>query len=118
MHAMNSDRGGGGGGGSWRLPPDETLQVQDPKDKLPDVSAKPNVKSVYYRYNLLINKTLNTFDKTGVRLWRNSQLEEHNLLIASDQYGNSGHRYSNIPFRVIITIKKKSNPYFITVESK
>lgn len=38
MHAnVTSDRGGGGGGGSWRLPPDETLQVQDPKDKL-DVS--------------------------------------------------------------------------------
>lgn len=34
MHAV-ADRGGGGGGGggSWRLPPDETLQVQDPKDK-------------------------------------------------------------------------------------
>lgn len=38
MHAnVHSDRGGGGGGGSWRLPPDETLQVQDPKEKL-DVS--------------------------------------------------------------------------------
>lgn len=37
MHAATSDRGGGAGGGSWRLPPDETLQVQDPKDKL-DVS--------------------------------------------------------------------------------
>ncbi|XP_037033924.1 dipeptidyl peptidase 4 isoform X2 [Bradysia coprophila] len=32
MHAV-ADRGGGGGGGSWRLPPDETLQVADPKDK-------------------------------------------------------------------------------------
>lgn len=40
MHAMNTDRGGGGGGGSWRLPPDETLQVQDPKDKMQDVSRK------------------------------------------------------------------------------
>lgn len=29
-----ADRGGGGGGGgSWRLPPDETLQVQDSKEK-------------------------------------------------------------------------------------
>lgn len=28
MHASTTaDRGGGGGGGSWRLPPDETLQV-------------------------------------------------------------------------------------------
>lgn len=33
-----ADRGGGGGGGSWRLPPDETLQVADAKDKL-DVSV-------------------------------------------------------------------------------
>ncbi|XP_039148639.1 dipeptidyl aminopeptidase-like protein 6 isoform X5 [Drosophila simulans] len=33
MHTnMTSDRSGGGGG-SWRLPPDETLQVQDPKQK-------------------------------------------------------------------------------------
>ncbi|XP_063529706.1 inactive dipeptidyl peptidase 10 isoform X2 [Cydia strobilella] len=33
MHATgHTDRsGGGGGGGSWRLPPDETLQVADPK---------------------------------------------------------------------------------------
>lgn len=32
MHAnISADRGGGGG--SWRLPPDETLQVQDPKQK-------------------------------------------------------------------------------------
>ncbi|XP_055386032.1 inactive dipeptidyl peptidase 10 isoform X2 [Condylostylus longicornis] len=37
MHAnVTSDRGGGGGGGSWRLPPDETLQVQDPKQKKED----------------------------------------------------------------------------------
>ncbi|XP_043064293.1 dipeptidyl aminopeptidase-like protein 6 isoform X2 [Drosophila ficusphila] len=37
MHAnMTSDRGGGGGG-SWRLPPDETLQVQDPKQKDQDI---------------------------------------------------------------------------------
>ncbi|XP_055593286.1 dipeptidyl peptidase 4 [Uranotaenia lowii] len=33
MHAnVHTDRGGGGGG-SWRLPPDETLQVADPKQK-------------------------------------------------------------------------------------
>lgn len=39
MHAnISSDRGGGGGGGSWRLPPDETLQVQDPKSKEDDLS--------------------------------------------------------------------------------
>lgn len=39
MHAnAASDRGGGSGGGSWRLPPDETLQVSDPKEKL-DVST-------------------------------------------------------------------------------
>lgn len=38
MHAnVHSDRGGGSGGGSWRLPPDETLQVSDPKEKI-DVS--------------------------------------------------------------------------------
>lgn len=37
MHAV-ADRGGGGGGGSWRLPPDETLQVQDPKEKQEEVS--------------------------------------------------------------------------------
>ncbi|TDG39336.1 hypothetical protein AWZ03_014242 [Drosophila navojoa] len=36
MHAnVASDRGGGGG--SWRLPPDETLQVQDPKQKDQDL---------------------------------------------------------------------------------
>ncbi|XP_014089401.1 dipeptidyl peptidase 4 [Bactrocera oleae] len=36
MHAnVTSDRGGGGG--SWRLPPDETLQVQDPKQKNDDL---------------------------------------------------------------------------------
>ncbi|KRF98607.1 uncharacterized protein Dwil_GK27651, partial [Drosophila willistoni] len=36
MHAnVTSDRGGGGG--SWRLPPDETLQVQDPKQKDQDL---------------------------------------------------------------------------------
>lgn len=40
MHASVADRGGGGGGGgSWRLPPDETLQVADPKDKNDEVSA-------------------------------------------------------------------------------
>lgn len=33
MHAVADRGGGGGGGGSWRLPPDETLQVQDPKEK-------------------------------------------------------------------------------------
>lgn len=39
MHAnISTDRGGGGGGGSWRLPPDETLQVQDPKTKEDDLS--------------------------------------------------------------------------------
>uniref|UniRef100_A0A182SCC9 Uncharacterized protein n=1 Tax=Anopheles maculatus TaxID=74869 RepID=A0A182SCC9_9DIPT len=33
MHAnVHTDRAGGGGG-SWRLPPDETLQVADPKQK-------------------------------------------------------------------------------------
>ncbi|XP_026469614.1 inactive dipeptidyl peptidase 10 [Ctenocephalides felis] len=40
MHAnVHTDRGGGGGGGggSWRLPPDETLQVADPKSKEPDL---------------------------------------------------------------------------------
>ncbi|XP_030383907.1 inactive dipeptidyl peptidase 10 [Scaptodrosophila lebanonensis] len=36
MHAnVTTDRGGGGG--SWRLPPDETLQVQDPKQKDQDL---------------------------------------------------------------------------------
>ncbi|XP_059617511.1 inactive dipeptidyl peptidase 10 isoform X1 [Phlebotomus argentipes] len=39
MHASTTtDRGGGGGGGSWRLPPDETLQVQDPKSKEEDLA--------------------------------------------------------------------------------
>ena len=38
MHAATSDRGGGSGGGSWRLPPDETLQVADKNEKL-DVST-------------------------------------------------------------------------------
>lgn len=34
MHAnVPTDRAGGGAGGSWRLPPDETLQVADPKQK-------------------------------------------------------------------------------------
>lgn len=39
MHAnVHTDRGGGGGGGgSWRLPPDETLQVGDPKAKTDEV---------------------------------------------------------------------------------
>lgn len=38
MHAnVTSDRGGGSGGGSWRLPPDETLQVSDQKENI-DVS--------------------------------------------------------------------------------
>ncbi|XP_041976743.1 inactive dipeptidyl peptidase 10 isoform X2 [Aricia agestis] len=38
MHATgHTDRsGGGGGGGSWRLPPDETLQVADPKSAKED----------------------------------------------------------------------------------
>ncbi|XP_026325808.1 inactive dipeptidyl peptidase 10 isoform X1 [Hyposmocoma kahamanoa] len=38
MHATgHTDRsGGGGGGGSWRLPPDETLQVADPKSTKED----------------------------------------------------------------------------------
>ncbi|GBP23133.1 hypothetical protein EVAR_13154_1 [Eumeta japonica] len=40
MHATgHTDRSGGGGGGSWRLPPDETLQVADPK------SAKEEVRN-------------------------------------------------------------------------
>lgn len=35
MHAnVTSDKSGGG---SWRLPPDETLQVQDPKQKDADL---------------------------------------------------------------------------------
>lgn len=51
MHAnVHSDRGGGGGGGSWRLPPDETLQVQDPKEKL-DVSRKKSF--IFYFYTPL-----------------------------------------------------------------
>lgn len=33
MHANVATDRGGGGGGSWRLPPDETLQVQDSKAK-------------------------------------------------------------------------------------
>lgn len=56
MHAATSDRGGGSGGGSWRLPPDETLQVStDAKDKL-DVSEQMN--------NLLV--PLLTFEKKSV----------------------------------------------------
>lgn len=56
MHAATSDRGGGSGGGSWRLPPDETLQVStDPKEKL-DVSEQIN--------NLL--KPLLTLEKKSV----------------------------------------------------
>ncbi|XP_055534816.1 inactive dipeptidyl peptidase 10 isoform X3 [Wyeomyia smithii] len=33
MHANVHTERAGGGGGSWRLPPDETLQVADPKQK-------------------------------------------------------------------------------------
>uniref|UniRef100_A0A1A9V2A1 Peptidase S9 prolyl oligopeptidase catalytic domain-containing protein n=1 Tax=Glossina austeni TaxID=7395 RepID=A0A1A9V2A1_GLOAU len=37
MHANVTSDKAGGGGGSWRLPPDETLQVQDPKQKDEDL---------------------------------------------------------------------------------
>ncbi|XP_031617324.1 dipeptidyl aminopeptidase-like protein 6 isoform X3 [Contarinia nasturtii] len=51
MHAnVTSDRGGGSGGGSWRLPPDETLQVSDPKEKLDelDYGETHNWKSIIF----------------------------------------------------------------------
>lgn len=51
MHAV-ADRGGGGGGGSWRLPPDETLQVQDPKDKQEEVSIYIVVALTVFKLNL------------------------------------------------------------------
>lgn len=52
MHATgHTDRsgGGGGGGGSWRLPPDETLQVADPKsakEEVRHISSSPESNSI------------------------------------------------------------------------
>lgn len=48
MHAV-ADRGGGGGGGggSWRLPPDETLQVQDAKDKDEVISIRSKRVAIF-----------------------------------------------------------------------
>lgn len=55
MHAnTGTSGGGGGGGGSWRLPPDETLQVQDPKDKL-DVSSVFHILTQLRNENELID---------------------------------------------------------------
>lgn len=118
MHAnVTSDRGGGGGGGSWRLPPDETLQVQDPKDKL-DVSENcvamlthQNKSQEHCIAQLLdrVNEEKNTFKiiiiilkfSAGLRLWRITQLEEHCTVIARNRLCDSGHRNSDLPFRVI-----------------
>lgn len=46
MHA-NVTQAGGAGGGSWRLPPDETLQVGDSKQEKDDVR-------IIYLYNYII----------------------------------------------------------------
>uniref|UniRef100_A0A182VLT5 Dipeptidylpeptidase IV N-terminal domain-containing protein n=1 Tax=Anopheles merus TaxID=30066 RepID=A0A182VLT5_ANOME len=50
MHAnVHTDRAGGGGG-SWRLPPDETLQVADPKQK--EEQRQINVKGYHCSHDL------------------------------------------------------------------
>lgn len=49
---MNASVGGGdrgAGGGSWRVPPDETLQVCDPKDKAEQVI--PHLSILTYLFN-------------------------------------------------------------------
>ncbi|XP_037913635.1 inactive dipeptidyl peptidase 10 isoform X2 [Hermetia illucens] len=52
MHAnVHSDRAGSGGGsGPWRLPPDETLQVADPKSKTDEfyISEGHNWRSIIF----------------------------------------------------------------------
>lgn len=52
MHAnVHSDRAGSGGSGPWRLPPDETLQVADPKSKAEELayeSESHNWRSIIF----------------------------------------------------------------------
>lgn len=51
MHA-NVTQAGGAGGGSWRLPPDETLQVGDSKQEKDDVRIIYNkIKRKYMNDN-------------------------------------------------------------------
>lgn len=119
MHAATSDRGGGSGGGSWRLPPDETLQVStDPKEKL-DVSEqinnllkplttveKKNVMEKYSERATITNeekRKLNRFFSlffAGTRLWRRTKLEKYNLSLTRNRLCDSRHCNCNLPFRV------------------
>lgn len=57
MHANVTTDKGGGGGGSWRLPPDETLQVGGEKTKEEDLgypSEGQNWRSIIFAL-LVIN---------------------------------------------------------------
>lgn len=121
MHAATSDRGGGSGGGSWRLPPDETLQVStDAKDKL-DVSEQINnllkslltveKKSVIEKCSERATITneekwkLNRFFSlffffAGSRLWRRTKLEKYSLSLTRNRLCDSRHCNCNLPFRV------------------
>lgn len=94
-----ADRGGGGGGGgSWRLPPDETLQVQDPKEK-DEVSrvleAVLRPTSIWWNYVLF-----GLYTHIGPGIWRDSQLEEHRSITVGHQFGHRRHRNCNLSFRV------------------
>lgn len=67
MHANASGGGGGGSGGSWRIPQDETLQVQDPKEKL-DVSNGPRPPLPTEMKNENVN--LQEFDYDETHNWK------------------------------------------------
>lgn len=56
MHA-NVTQAGGAGGGSWRLPPDETLQVGDSKQEKDDVRFIFTVKNNLKAINNAVKKT-------------------------------------------------------------
>ena len=77
MHVTTTDRAGGGGG-SWRLPPDETLQVADSKSKEDAVSY---IKNSFKTWKIFIN---------------------HFLLTLQDLYPPEGHNWRSIIFSLLV----------------
>lgn len=84
MHANVTTDKGGGGGGSWRLPPDETLQVGDSKSK-DDV-----------------NNTKHAFRHCLMRRLRAPNGFNFALFLQDLGYPSEGHNWRSIIFSLLV----------------